>query len=220
MMDPIQYFMWQDTERRVLSSTVKQPSGPLRLCNCESCEENIYRYAVKPRFTGGYTKINPLVVESLTDHEYFLCDQMVESFLFKTRSWRTLCYPRDVTLTRPALTRPIEFLHIDGFQEPTFDSALFDRLVMKSSTKETIRSVTQMYIRDTVDLSKQEETSFNHITKVHKSTRRKKPEATWSADFIEGKGEGLAILLHGRPGVGKTYTAGEATARPSLAEFR
>lgn len=28
-------------------------------------------------------------------------------------------------------------------------------------------------------------------------------------DAIEGKGEGLTMLLHGRPSVDKTYTAGE-----------
>lgn len=31
----------------------------------------------------------------------------------------------------------------------------------------------------------------------------------WSADFVKGKGNGLIFLLHGRPGVGKTCTAGE-----------
>ncbi|KAK0644823.1 hypothetical protein DIS24_g8468 [Lasiodiplodia hormozganensis] len=30
---------------------------------------------------------------------------------------------------------------------------------------------------------------------------------TWSADYVKGKGEGLIFLLHGKPGVGKTYTA-------------
>ncbi|RMY51205.1 hypothetical protein D0865_06484 [Hortaea werneckii] len=29
---------------------------------------------------------------------------------------------------------------------------------------------------------------------------------SWGADFIEGKGAGQVILLHGPPGVGKTYT--------------
>ncbi|KAK8124349.1 uncharacterized protein PG998_000108 [Apiospora kogelbergensis] len=29
---------------------------------------------------------------------------------------------------------------------------------------------------------------------------------SWSADYIENKGEGVIILLHGPPGVGKTYT--------------
>lgn len=32
----------------------------------------------------------------------------------------------------------------------------------------------------------------------------------WSADFVRGQGNGLIILLHGSPGIGKTYTAGES----------
>jgi len=42
---------------------------------------------------------------------------------------------------------------------------------------------------------------------------------TWKLDFIQGKGEGQIVLLHGPPGVGKTYTvecAAEATGRPLL----
>lgn len=31
----------------------------------------------------------------------------------------------------------------------------------------------------------------------------------WSADYIKNKGDGVVILLHGPPGVGKTYTVGE-----------
>jgi SpoVK/Ycf46/Vps4 family AAA+-type ATPase len=30
-------------------------------------------------------------------------------------------------------------------------------------------------------------------------------------DLIEGKGKGLIVLLHGPPGVGKTFTAGQST---------
>ncbi|KAF3022530.1 hypothetical protein E8E14_012221 [Neopestalotiopsis sp. 37M] len=33
-----------------------------------------------------------------------------------------------------------------------------------------------------------------------------KEEKPWSADFIRNKGEGVVIMLHGPPGVGKTYT--------------
>lgn len=29
----------------------------------------------------------------------------------------------------------------------------------------------------------------------------------WTADYIDSKGKGLVVLLHGKPGVGKTYTA-------------
>lgn len=31
----------------------------------------------------------------------------------------------------------------------------------------------------------------------------------WAADFVRGKGSGLIFLLHGKPGVGKTVTAGK-----------
>ena len=34
------------------------------------------------------------------------------------------------------------------------------------------------------------------------------PKPMWSADFVPGKGTGLTFLLHGKPGVGKTLTAG------------
>ena len=31
---------------------------------------------------------------------------------------------------------------------------------------------------------------------------------TFSPDFVQGKGEGQIVLLHGPPGTGKTLTAG------------
>ncbi|KAI0178878.1 P-loop containing nucleoside triphosphate hydrolase protein [Hypoxylon sp. FL1284] len=43
--------------------------------------------------------------------------------------------------------------------------------------------------------------------------------STWGTDFIENKGNGKIFLLHGSPGVGKTYTAeciAEYTGRPLL----
>lgn len=79
---------------------------------------------------------------------------------------------------------------------------------MKSNTKELIKDLTQMYIRDSAGPHLREDKMYRKVTDVHKSLRHKKADTTWSPDFIEGKGEGLTILLHGRPGVGKTYTAG------------
>ncbi|GFF22121.1 ATPase family AAA domain-containing protein 3B [Aspergillus udagawae] len=38
------------------------------------------------------------------------------------------------------------------------------------------------------------------------SDRQIKTKFPWSADFIKDKGEGVVVLLHGPPGVGKTYT--------------
>jgi hypothetical protein len=99
-------------------------------------------------------------------------------------------------------------LHISGFEDPFFDKALFDRLVVKEDVKELIKNLTQMYVRESVRPSLQEEKGFINITTVHKAAKLKKQDAAWSADFVHGKGEGLTFLLHGKPGVGKTYTAG------------
>ena len=87
MVDPIYYAMWgNNRQRETLMSGLEQPSGPSRICTCKHCEEAIYQHAVKPRFRS-YTKVNPLIVESMTEHQYFLCDQSVEAFVYKIRSW-------------------------------------------------------------------------------------------------------------------------------------
>jgi len=41
----------------------------------------------------------------------------------------------------------------------------------------------------------------------HKYTGLQREEDSWSADFVQSKGEGQIFLLHGPSGVGKTYTA-------------
>ncbi|KAM0324314.1 hypothetical protein ACHAQA_008091 [Verticillium albo-atrum] len=90
---------------------------------------------------------------------------------------------------------------------------------MSDSTKKLVKDLTQRYIRGSIGLPQKEEKVFTKISQVHRSTREKKMDTTWSADLIEGKGEGLTILLHGRPGVGKTYTVeciANYTERPLL----
>jgi DNA polymerase III delta prime subunit len=54
--------------------------------------------------------------------------------------------------------------------------------------------------------------SFARVNR-HGDQMKKEP---WAADFVKGKGNGLIFLLHGRPGVGKTCTAGEFSLRDSL----
>ncbi|KAM0279384.1 hypothetical protein ACHAQH_004649 [Verticillium albo-atrum] len=186
MVDPIQYQVWVGSEKFDDCINITHPV-PFRTCSCTRCDESVYQHVAKPKFIG-YETIVTLNVEDLTDHQYFLCDPSVETFLFKTRNWKRL--------------------HVDGFKEPTFGVDLFDRLVMKETTKQLIRNLTQMYIRDSVKPVLPEERLFTKISQVHKRAREKKVDTTWSADFVEGKGEGLTMLLHGRPGVGKTYTVG------------
>ena len=42
--------------------------------------------------------------------------------------------------------------------------------------------------------------------------RQENMQKAWRPDFIQDKGEGQIILLHGPPGVGKTYTVGKNDA--------
>ncbi|KAK2767722.1 hypothetical protein FQN54_003880 [Arachnomyces sp. PD_36] len=206
MVDPIAYAWWLrssgdssgDNPRVTLEETAAHPSAPFEICSCSRCEELIYRHAVKPKFAG-YSRVNALTVKELTEHQYFLCDCLVESFVFKMRSW--------------------QHLHVSGFEETSFDKSLFERLVLKESTKDTIKDLTEMYIRDNTRLSLVDENPYNKVTTVHKKTQNAQENKIWSPDFIQGKGDGLIILLHGRPGVGKTYTAeciAEFTERPLL----
>lgn len=103
----------------------------------------------------------------------------------------------------------LEHLHVSGFEDPSFDKTLFERLVLKESTKDMIKDLTEMYIRDNVPQTSVEENPYIKVTTVHKNPQPTQENKIWSPDFIQGKGDGLIILLHGKPGVGKTYTAGK-----------
>lgn len=204
MVDPTSYDKWTDVEQRSgrLDDDIQQTSRPLKICSCDKCEEQMYQHAVKSKFIG-YEEINPLETEELTEHQSFICDNMVECFLFKTRSWGEF--------TIPPVLLPNDFnlvnLHIDGIKQASFNMSLFDRLVMKEETKQLIMDLTRMYIRDG-EGGTDDGGGVKSIAQVHKKASEKKVDKIWSADAIRGKGEGLTMLLHGRPGVGKTYTAG------------
>ncbi|KAK4540421.1 hypothetical protein LTR36_009278 [Oleoguttula mirabilis] len=73
-------------------------------------------------------------------------------------------------------------LNVDGFSEPAWQMDLVDRLIIPTATRTVLRQLTNRYTRSGADVA-------------------------WSADLLHGKGEGLVVLLHGKPGVGKTYTA-------------
>lgn len=73
-------------------------------------------------------------------------------------------------------------------QNVEFNAKAFSNLVMPSENKELIYSLVNSYSRC--------DTRFD--------------------DFIEGKGKGLIFLLHGPPGVGKTFTAGKKRLYPQV----
>lgn len=114
-------------------------------------------------------------------------------------------------LQKPAiLTHFVGSLHIDGFEDVKFDRTLWNRLVMNKETKERVKNLAKQYNSGSgvVSGSKEGESEYGKITSVHKKSQAAKETGSWSADYLHGKGESLSFLLHGQPGVGKTYTAG------------
>ncbi len=70
-------------------------------------------------------------------------------------------------------------LNVDQIEPVVWNKTAFDRLVLEQKSKEIIKA----------------------LVTVHVSAKK-------MGDIISGKGNGLIILLHGSPGVGKTLTAG------------
>lgn len=91
MVDTETLFSEQASDRaheslRVISETVVHPITPLKICGCSLCEDQFYRRAVKPKFSG-YSRFSPSDVKELTEHQYFVCDMIVQAFIFKLRIW-------------------------------------------------------------------------------------------------------------------------------------
>ncbi|KAJ5650644.1 ATPase AAA-type core [Penicillium longicatenatum] len=90
--------------------------------------------------------------------------------------------------------RAWDVLEVSGLRDPKIHKGIIDTLVMKpESNKQLIKAVC--------------ETFGGTYTQA------------FSSDFIQGKGEGQILLLHGPPGTGKTLTAesvAEYTGRPLL----
>ncbi|KAL2281949.1 hypothetical protein FJTKL_11220 [Diaporthe vaccinii] len=97
-------------------------------------------------------------------------------------------------------TRTWDTFHVKNFREPQFQQQMINSLVTDEDRVTTLKALAESFIR------------------VNQSGDTIKRQA-WTADFVKGKGNGITFLLHGRPGVGKTYTAeciAEYTRRPLM----
>lgn len=82
---------------------------------------------------------------------------------------------------------------------------MLDTLVLEDPhVKELVRSLTNKYLLGL----KAEAAREAHLGEKDSNVHDTDSNTAWSPDFVKGKGEGLIFLLHGKPGVGKTYTAG------------
>lgn len=85
-----------------------------------------------------------------------------------------------------ALTEPLD---ISNISPPVFNQDMINTLVMPPGRLEILKALANSYIRRDQD----GKSSLN---------------TSWGADLVPGKGQGQIFLLHGPPGVGKTFTAG------------
>lgn len=135
---------------------------------------------------------------------YLLCPPNVIGFDLKSRQWRKWYIPcLPITLlvflhvaviqTRATTCELIhmgaELFDIACCNDVVFNHGAIDSLVMKEERKSVIRSLVHRYTA---------------MDTAADGTQVPKP---WSADFIQNKGEGQIFLLHGSPGVGKTYVS-------------
>ncbi|KLU88125.1 hypothetical protein MAPG_07112 [Magnaporthiopsis poae ATCC 64411] len=124
----------------------------------------------------------------------------IEDYDEETRKLAFLLLPNHI----PAYvfrTRTWERLYVNKFREPKFNEEMIDNLVMPEKRLKTLKALSKSFIR--ID------STGEPMGHAHQ----------WAADFVEGKGNGLIFLLHGSPGVGKTYTAeciADYTKRPLM----
>ncbi|CAG8980864.1 hypothetical protein HYALB_00013057 [Hymenoscyphus albidus] len=153
--------------------------GFLSECFCPICKSKLGRDTSKTPIFTDYTKVSRSEFPKLRDHRYFLCPKHIHVFVFKTRRWGN---------SKSVLRICLERVKVKKLSEPRFQPNMIDHLVMNEARLRTIKSLAG---------------SFARIDNNGKALI----ENPWAADYIDGKGTGLIFLLHGGPGMGKTYTA-------------
>jgi SpoVK/Ycf46/Vps4 family AAA+-type ATPase len=88
-------------------------------------------------------------------------------------------------------------LKLEGFSVPRWKADLMDNLVLKDEHKKLISRLCQLYVHRKATGAVSTSSSNDARPRAH----------PWTADYIDNKGKGLVLLLHGKPGMGKTYTA-------------
>ncbi|KAK4699629.1 hypothetical protein P7C70_g6631, partial [Phenoliferia sp. Uapishka_3] len=83
-------------------------------------------------------------------------------------------------------------MRVDQFSEVVFNDNAYDYLVMDPDQKDLIKSL----------VAQNSKASLERAAEIQEVG-----QVTAKADFVAGKGGGLVVALHGRPGTGKTLTA-------------
>ncbi|KAI0141732.1 P-loop containing nucleoside triphosphate hydrolase protein [Xylariaceae sp. FL1272] len=101
-------------------------------CQCRVCRRRLEE-AGQDKEMGAlfenYSYIDPEIAETLTEHQYFLCQFEIYAFVFRTRTW--------------------ELLHTGQFSEPLFDETQINNLVMDERRKLTLKGLAKSFARVT-----------------------------------------------------------------------
>ncbi|KAF7502671.1 hypothetical protein GJ744_005284 [Endocarpon pusillum] len=169
-----------------------EPKEVVAGCNCEKCNEARTRRGVGGKSKwAAYDNIDPKEVKSLAGKGLTAGCSEKHCYL--------LCGRRLMGFLLKS--RKWEALDVECCDEPKVNAGAIDNLVMPERRKNTIKALVHRYANPSA-------LGGNSNTAT-----------PWTADFIRNKGEGQIFLLHGSPGVGKTYTAeciAEFTQRPLL----
>lgn len=131
---------------------------------------------------------------------YLLLPGYMPAFVFRTRSWGkfhhsfypALFFPQSHQLTRNL----VEHLYVLNFVDRQYNEDMIHHLVMDEKRLQMLKALSK---------------SFPRIDDAGNSMDNNQQ---WAADFVKGKGAGLIFSLHGKPGVGKTCTAGSLLGTP------
>jgi hypothetical protein len=147
-------------------------------CECMACDQIVgVADPILPIKDFWYSGLED--AEKLNDDFYLLCSPLVRGYALDERRWGTNV-TRGSSHSQQSLII-IVTLHIDQVSAPKIDPDPFSNLVLEDEIKDTIEALVCNY------------------------AQRDSTTGSWSKDFVRDKGEGRIFLLHGSPGVGKTY---------------
>ena len=108
-------------------------------------------------------------------------------FYFTEKKWSEL--PAMLSSGRLLTIECSVNLFVDNVQPVTWNKRAYDRLVLPPRTKDLVKALVT-------------------VRSLQRGVKQGLGLAGKRVDIIEGKGNGLIMLLHGGPGTGKTLTAG------------